>query len=129
MANPEPYNIVKAVEGVPDIEGKHELFENLIPDDAFIAASNYTEKTDQVWREISAEIEVKNKELEKCKAALEVAGIKTATDIAERSNTILPESLIEAIANESKTKDLLQKIATKIEALREAEFEKTYVIF
>ena len=121
MPPPEPYNIVNAIDWSPDIDQHAELFSKIIPDDAFIAASNYTEKTEQLWRDISAEIENKNGELEKCKAALEVAGIKTATNNSNHSNSIIPEPLIEAIANESKTKILLTSITAKIEILQTSD--------
>ena len=52
-----------------------ELFSSIVPDEAFISSSNYSEKTDSLWRELSEEIKVKNSELEKCQDALVAAGI------------------------------------------------------
>ena len=70
-------NPVKCAEWEPEITTENELFKSLVPDDALIAASNYTEKTDQLWRDISDEIESKNIELKKCKEGLEASGIST----------------------------------------------------
>lgn len=52
-----------------------ELFCDVVPDEAFISSSNYSEKTDAVWRELSDEISIKNDELLKCQDALKAAGI------------------------------------------------------
>ena len=115
VTNPTPHNLVKAMEWKPEIEPENELFSNLVPDEAFIAASNYTEKTDSLWREISEEISAKNIELEKCKSSLEAAGINVGQEI---SRDHLPDDLIEAIAKESETKHLLEGIKTKMENLQ-----------
>ena len=48
VTNPAPHNLVKALEWKPEIGPENELFSNLVPDEAFIAASNYTEKTDSL---------------------------------------------------------------------------------
>ena len=115
VTNPAPHNLVKSMEWKPEIEPENELFSNLVPDEAFIAASNYTEKTDSLWREISEEINAKNIELEKCKSSLEAAGINVGQEI---SRDHLPDDLIEAIAKESETKHLLEGIKSKMENLQ-----------
>ena len=51
---------------------EEELFSDVVPDEAFISSSNYSEKTDGLWRDLAAEIDEKNKELEKCRDALKV---------------------------------------------------------
>lgn len=75
VPDPEAHNLVKSSDWAPEVDADNELFKSLVPDDALIAASNYTEKTDQLWRDISAEIEAKDAELKKCKEGLEAAGI------------------------------------------------------
>ena len=74
---------------------EEELFADVVPDEAFISSSNYSEKTDGLWRDLTTEIDEKNSELEKCRDALKVAGIDMSL---ETDRSILPESLVEAVA-------------------------------
>ena len=123
VPDPEPHNIVKCAEWEPEITAENELFKSLVPDDALIAASNYTEKTDQLWRDISDEIEAKNIELKKCKDGLEASGISTEEVI---SRDTLPEELISSIACSDETNDLITKMNASIDELqvKETDFEE-----
>ena len=119
VPDPEEHNLVKATEWEPQVDADNELFKSLVPDDALIAASNYTEKTDQLWRDMTGEIEAKNVELKKCKEGLEAAGISTDDDVISRDT--LPEELISSIARSDETKDLIGQMTRAIDELQVKE--------
>ena len=99
---------------------EEELFADVVPDEAFISSSNYSEKTDGLWRDLTTEIDEKNSELEKCRDALKVAGIDMSL---ETDRSILPESLVEAVAKNDQIKTILAELELRRNKIQEIECE------
>ena len=109
------------VNAVPWEPGDREYFGDIISEDIFISNSNYSDRLDQLWRDISKEIDEKNSELQSCKEALVIAGIDLESEKNDRS--VLPETLIQAAAQADKMNQNFTKLKTSLQSISDLENE------
>jgi len=107
------------VNAVPWEPQDREYFGDIISEDIFISNSNYSDRLDQLWRDISKEIDEKNSELLSCKEALVIAGIDLESDANDKS--VLPETLIQAAAQADKMNKNLAKVKTRLKSICDLE--------
>lgn len=107
------------VNAVPWEPQDREYFGDIISEDIFISNSNYSDRLDQLWRDISKEIDEKNSELLSCKEALVIAGIDLESD--ENDKSVLPETLIQAAAQADKMNKNLTKVKTRLKSVCDLE--------